>query len=202
MSDGDDRRVRFYLGKPGTGNVTKSEVGEFIKSEMGLVRSDDGPKWSDGLTTLINLGMDAWRANQVDRANLLAPSRVEKIEERNRKLKDKVGQLRLELARTDQDSGKIDAAQRVQKIESDILRVLCSDENIGAKSPNFVSIGEVATETGHDYDTVEHYARQLQKTEFGAYVEFDRMDNNIKAQRQSAYQEHREAAGIEVSKDE
>ena len=170
------------------------EVDSFITEEMGLVRDDGGAKWTEGITELIMLGMDSWRQGQVERAHLVSPERVESLEERNRELREKVSDLQAKVDKLDRDDGKIDAAVRVQRIEASILKVLCN--NIGAKSPNYMSIEEVSDKTGHDYDTIVHYAVMLARAEFGGYVQFDRMEDNIKVQREDAYEKYCEAAGI------
>ncbi len=173
------------------------EVDSFITEEMGLVRDDGGAKWTEGVTELIMLGMDSWRQEQgqVERAHLVSPESVESLEERNRELRGKISDLQAKVDKLDRDDRKIEAAVRVQRIEASILKVLCN--NIGAKSPNYMSIEEVSDKTGHDYDTVVHYAVMLARVEFGGYFQFDRMEDNIKVQREDAYEKYCEAAGID-----
>ncbi|RKS82127.1 hypothetical protein BDK61_1424 [Haloarcula quadrata] len=192
-----DRKIRLYFGDGSGVKPTKEEVGGFIKNQMGLVRSGEKPEWSSGVCQLISMGMDAWQDGKIERAHLISPERVEKLEERNRELKNEVQNLRSELARSDQDGGKVDAAKRVQTIEASILKVLCSDKHLGAKSPNYVQIETISQTTGHDYDTVMHYVRSLSKIEFGGHVEIDRMENNAKAARETAFEEYCDAARID-----
>ena len=190
-----DQRITYYFGGPGDSKPTMEEVGSFITGEMGLVRDDGGAKWTDGVTELIMLGMDAWRQGQVERAHLVSPERVESLEKRNQELRETVSNQRTEISKTDRDDGKIDAALRVQQIEASILKVLSN--NIGAKSPNYVSIEKVADQTKHDFDTVVHYSTMLARVEFGGYVQFDRMEDNIKVTREDAYDKYCEAAAID-----
>jgi hypothetical protein len=190
-----DQRITYYFGTRGSSKPTMEEVDSFITEEMGLVRDDGGAKWTEGVTELIMLGMDSWRQGQVERAHLVSPERVESLEERNRELREKVSDLQAKVDKLDRDDGKIEAAVQVQRIEASILKVLCN--NIGAKSPNYMSIEEVSDKTGHDYDTVVHYAVMLSRVEFGGYVQFDRMEDNIKVQREDAYEKYCESAGID-----
>jgi len=198
-----DRMVRLYFGRPGEMKPSKEEVGEFIKTKMGLVRTGGEPRWSEGLCELIALGMDAWYQGQVERANLVSPERVEKLEERTQEQREKIADLQQQLAREQRDVGRMDAVDAVHQTEASILKVLCRDEHIGAKSPNYVSIPRVSEVTGLDYDTITHYAEMLSKPAFGEHVEMDRFGENIKATSQEAYDEYCEAAGIDgVSLDE
>jgi len=192
-----DRMVRLYFGRPGEMKPTKQEVGEFITDKMGLVRDGDKPRWSEGICELIALGMDAWYRGQVERANLVSPERVEKLEERTQEQREKIKELKQQLAREQRDDGRMDAVEQVHHTEAAILRVLCRDENIGAKSPNYVSIPQVSDATGFDYDTITHYGQMLSKPAFGEHVEIDRFGEKIKATSEDAYEMYCKAIGID-----
>lgn len=152
---------------------------------------------------LVALGMDAWYQGQVERAHLVSPERVENLEEQTREQREKIADLKQQLSREQHDDGRIDAVEQVHNTEATILKVLCRDVHIGAKSPNYVSIPRVSETTGLDYDTVTHYAEMLSRPAFGEHVEMDRFGEKIKATSENAYEEYCEAAGIDgVSLDE
>ena len=113
----------------------------------------------------------------------------------NREFCEKVSDLQAKVDKLDRDDGKIDAAVRVQRIEASILKILCN--NIGTNSPNYMSIEKISDKTGHDYDTIVQHAVMLSRVEFGGYVQFDRMEDSIKFQREDACEKYCEAADID-----
>ncbi len=113
----------------------------------------------------------------------------------NREFCEKVSDLQAKVDKLDRDDRKIDAAVRVQRIEASILKVLCN--NIGVNSPNYMSIEKISDKTGHDYDTIVQHAVMLSRVEFGGYVQFDRMEDSIKFQREDACEKYCEAADID-----
>ena len=60
-----------------------------------------------------------------------------------------------------------------------------------------MSIEKISDKTGHDYDTVVQHAVMPSRIEFGGYVQFDRMEDSIKFQREDACEKYCEAADID-----
>lgn len=173
----EDRRVGIYFGPSSHTVLTKAEVGEFITDEMGLVRSDGGPKWTEGLVELIERGMQSWPEIEEDSLD---------IEQELVEIKDRLEEYQAETQELDtgqeQDhvDDMIDLAKRVYRTEARILEVLSRDENIGVKSPNYVNWTTVASETGLDLAIVMYYGLMMHSHEGPAFIELDRKQDNAK----------------------
>jgi hypothetical protein len=87
--DYDDRRVEVYFGPSRKVDVTKEELAEFIIEEMALERSDGGPKWTEGVAELVELGMEAFQDQYRDE-----PEYAEEILKLNRKLDEYQSEVR------------------------------------------------------------------------------------------------------------
>jgi hypothetical protein len=169
---------------------------QFITEEMGLVRSDGGAKWTEGITELIVLGMNSWREGQYSRSRMIEPERVEKLEEKNERLREKVESLQSTAVENDQGT-EIDAVRRVQEIEASILKVLCV-EGMGSESPNCMPVTDVCGHLDFDMKTVVEYAEKLSRTEYGGYVRHHSRKQHIKATSSDAFEDYCEGARIDT----
>lgn len=185
----ESRRVGIYFGPSSYTRLTKEEVAEFIKHEMGLIRSDGGPKWTEGLTSLIESGMNEWdRAPEVDESEL--KESINEIEERIKDYHEDVRQLSQE-QESEESIDYIQAAERVHCLEERILEVLCREENIGAKSSNYVRIHNLAREIDVDYPIVYKFVENLAEDSCCNLVEMDLQREQVKAAKADAIEIHR-----------
>lgn len=192
----EQRRVGIYFGPTANTVLTKDEVAEFIKNEMGLVRSDGGPKWTEGLTTLIEVGMSEWE----DYSVIDGPGLQERINDLEETVEDyhrEVKESRPE-QETDNSVGLVEAAERVHRTEARILEVLCRDRNIGAKSPNYVEIHSLAEDVGLEYPVVYHFVENLVQPPCAKFVTFDLHGEKVKATSEDAFERYCEARRLDA----
>lgn len=132
--DHTDRRVEIYFGPESSTSLSKQDVADFLINDMGLVREDGAPKWTDGLTTLIKIGMNDWKDESVGSQHLDG-QRFDEIIESIEECKNEIQNLN-EDENNNQHLDAIQASKQVQRIKAKILEVLCREEKIGVKSPN------------------------------------------------------------------
>lgn len=189
----DDRRVEIYFGPSNTTTISKAEVAEFITDEMGLVRSNGGPKWSDGITTLVELGVDSWenrkQETQVNRGNNV-PDVIAAIAE----LKEFID-TKLEEVRNGDSYDPKEAELRNIESKASILAALSREPHQGVKSPNYADISEIANDTGLDYETVSFFCRLLSKSS-RKFVKFDDHGGKIKSPMMTAFCNSVEFTGL------
>lgn len=59
--------IRLYFGRLDDPRPVKDEVAAFITEDMGLVRGEGKPRWSERIGELIDFGMKAWYcSNKID----------------------------------------------------------------------------------------------------------------------------------------
>lgn len=181
----EDRRVGIYFGPSSHTTLTKAYVGDFIKNEMGLVRSDGGPKWTEGLTSLIERGMNSWSegshgGGEVNRE-------IKRITKQLEEYQAEVKELSTKMEKDTPIENLVDMARRIHRTEARILEVLARDENIGVKSPNYVSWETVCKETGLDRYVVVYYGKVLNDSISNGLVEIDRMEHRVKLTDEGAF---------------
>lgn len=194
--DDADRQVVIYFGPSPHTMLLKDTVAKFLMEEMGLVRSDGGPKWTDGLTTLIEMGMDAWeerqKGNQTD-FNV----RFDELERQIEKIHEEIKSVSVATDERPWEDDLVKIAKRVYRTEARILKVLNREENMGAKSPNFVNVTRVSETTGLDRKTVGYYANILLKLYEGIYIEFDYTGKKIRAAEEDAFDTYCRFRGLD-----
>jgi len=173
-----DRMVRLYFGKPGENRPTKAEVRDFIVADMGLVRGDEKPQWSEGICELIQYGMDSWDTKLSDTWE--HEEQIDQLEAKVRAAQNRVDDLEAELEMEKLSDTDTDVVAEVHRTEARILEILCRDDNIGAKSPNFVPIDEIAAEIDVSRQAVSNIVEAMEKPELGGHVEVDRHGGRVK----------------------
>lgn len=192
--DHEERRVGIYFGPSPYTLLTKEEVGEFIKNQMGLIRSDGGPKWTEGLTQLIELGMEVWRDGPEDISDI--EKKVEQVNTKIDDYRDEILELSSQVEQKQSIDDLVDKAKQVHRTEARILEVLCRDENLGVKSPNYVSWSTVREKTNLEYHEVSYFARILANSQFSGFVEIDRTGNEIKAVDEKVFHTYCDERGL------
>lgn len=186
-----NRWVEIYFGPSTYTSRSKEEVADFIVEKMGLRLSGGGPKWTKGLTTLIEIGMEEWEDHSVsDKVGLEENSNdlLETIEDFHQEVKEFSSEQE-----TDNSKDLAEAAKRVHRIEAQILEVLCRDQYLGAMSPNYVEIHELAEEVGVAYPVIYDFAVNLSRFPGGELVQFDLQGEKVKAVSEDAFEELCEA---------
>lgn len=191
--------MEVYFDTSRHAGVSKEEVAEFIVGQMGLERSNGGPKWTEGITTLIKLGMESWRSDPVNNRSELKES-IYKLERKIDKYHKEVKDSDSEQAKTESADELVHAADLVHRTEARILEVLCRDENIGAKSPDYVDIQSLVEETGLKYPTVYQYVDNLRKLPSGELIQFDVSYEQVKVTSEDGFTEYCQARGIDLEK--
>jgi len=181
--DYDDRRVEVYFGPSRKVDVTKEELAEFIIKEMALERSDGGPKWTEGVAELVELGMEAFEEQYGD-----DPKYAEEITKLNRKLDEYQSEVR-EIAATQQEpvDTRIQAAKIAHRSQARILKVLSEAISADDSFIPFVDLYEIAEESGLEYSVVSHHTRLLEHPELGGYVRRDDLGEKAKVTSEDAY---------------
>lgn len=183
--DHDERRVEVYFGPSPHTTLSKSEVGDFIVNNMGLKSPDGNPRWTEGITELVLLGMESFEEGLNDDSELW--SRIEQLERELNQYQSEMERLR---AASEADSGPdevIEAAELVYRTEARILEVLCRDDHIGAKSPNYVDVMVVYKETGISPEAIGHLTEMMAMPEFGEFVGIHRYGGSIKAKSEGSF---------------
>ena len=120
----------------------------------------------------------------------------QKIDRYHKEVKD----LNSEQAETDPADDLIPAAELVHRTEARILEVLCRDENIGAKSPNYVGTQSLVEETGLKYPILYQYVENLRKYPSGELIQFDVSYEQVKVTNEDAFTEYCQARGMDLEK--
>jgi DNA-binding MarR family transcriptional regulator len=162
--DYDDRRVEVYFGPSRKVEITKEELAEFIIDEMGLERSDGGPKWTEGVAELVGLGMDAFEEQWGDE-----PEYGEEINKLNKKLDEYQSEVR-EIATTQQKpfDTLIQASKLTRRTQARILKILSERVRKDDGMMLWVDQSELAQEADIAYSAVSHHTRLLDQ---GGFVE-------------------------------
>lgn len=191
--DYDDRRVEVYFGPSRKVDVTKEELAEFIIEEMALERSDGGPKWTEGVAELVELGMEAFQEQYRDE-----PEYAEEIAKLNRKLDEYQSEVR-EIAATQQEpvDTRIQASKLAHESQARMLKVLAEAVSVDDSFIPFVDLYEVAEATDLDYSVVSYHARLLEQPDLGAYVRRDSLGEKVKITRGDAFEDFCESRGID-----
>lgn len=140
-----ERTLTVYTGKDLDERPSKDAIGEFIVDTMGLEKADGSPRWSAGVLELVSCGMDRWDGP----GDSIDPALVAKVQEQERtieELRSKNESLKTRLRDIELTHG--DPADMQMRTEARILQVLCSDDNLGVDSPNWVPIADVEAELG------------------------------------------------------
>lgn len=155
--DYNDRRVEVYFGPSRKVSLSKEKLAEFIIGEMGLERSDGGPKWTEGVAELVELGMEAFEEQYRDE-----PEYAEEIAKLNQKLDEYQREVR-QIATTQQEpvDTLIHASKLTGRAQARILKILSKKMKEDGRMPLFVDLEEVAEEADMDYSAVSHHARLL-----------------------------------------
>lgn len=186
--DHEKRRVGIYFGPSSYTTLTKEEVAEFIKNNMGLIRSDGGPKWTEGLVGLIELGMEAW--DEGFKSNSEIREELREISNKLDTYQSDVNELTTRLNQHQPSEDLVDMAKEVHQTEARVLEVLSRDGHIGARSPNYVTWETISNETGLDHYIVVYYARALAETNYGEFVQIDRLEKKVKLSNEDAFENY------------
>lgn len=191
-----DRTTQIYFGKEEDDRITKERVGEFIRNEMGLERSDGSPHWTEGILELVECGMNNYeREVQPTDPEIIeqledAEERLEELERENERLKDHLD--------TQKSRSQVEyPAQEVHLTECRILEVLCRDEHLGHRgSPNFVDVLTIAEETGLEYETVVYNLNQI-STPPVELIEERGNEEEVKALGADRFEQYCDATGMD-----
>lgn len=180
--DYDDRRVEVYFGPSRKVDVTKEELAEFIIEEMALERSDGGPKWTEGVAELVELGMEAFEEQYGD-----DPEYTEEIAKLNQKLDEYQSEVReIAISQEEPVDTLIQASKLTRRAQARILRVLSENAREDDGMSLFVDLVEVAKEVDMEYSAVSHHARLL---DLGGFVQRDTYGQKAKLNRENAFEE-------------
>lgn len=191
-----DRTTQIYFGKEDDDRLTKEQVGEFIRNEMGLERADDSPQWTEGILELVECGMDNYdREVQPTDPEILeqleeAEQRLEELERENEMLKQQLqGQQTTKQVK--------DPAHQVHLSECRILEVLCRDEYLGHRGdPNFVDVIPIVEETGKDPSAVTATLNRMSALHVDL-IESRGNADEVKPLSANIFEKHCEATGID-----
>ncbi len=191
-----DRTTQIYFGKEDDDRLTKEQVGEFIRNEMGLERADDSPQWTEGILELVECGMDNYeREVQPTDPEVLkqledAEQRLEELERENEMLKQQL--------ETQQSTKQVkDPVHQVHLSECRILEVLCRDEHLGHRGdPNFVDVITIVEETGMDPSAVTYTLNQMSAPHVDL-VESRGNEDEVKPLGADLFERHCEETGID-----
>lgn len=188
--DYDDRRVEVYFGPSRKVRTTKEELAEFIIEEMGLERSDGGPKWTEGVAELVDLGMEAFTEKYQD-----DPEFGEEIVKLNRKLDEYQSEVR-EMATTRQRpfDTLIQASKLTRRTQARILKVLSDRVWEDDGMMTLVDLSEIAEEADIEYSAVSHHARLLDQ---GGFVERGEYFDKVKLSHRNAFEKFCESRMID-----
>jgi hypothetical protein len=180
--DYDDRRVEVYFGPSRKVDVTKEELAEFIIEEMALERSDGGPKWTEGVAELVELGMEAFEEQYGD-----DPEYTEEIAKLNQKLDEYQSEVReIAISQEEPVDTLIQASKLTRRAQARILKVLSKNAREDDGMSLFVDLVEVAKEVDMEYSAVSHHARLL---DLGGFVQRDTYGQKAKLNRENAFEE-------------
>jgi hypothetical protein len=184
--DYDNRRVEVYFGPSRKVQTTKEELADFIIEEMGLERSDGGPKWTEGVAELVDLGMEAFKEQYSD-----DPEYAEEVAKLNRKLDEYQSEVR-EIATTQQKPADtlIHASKLTRRAQARILKVLSEQMRKDDGRTMFVDLIDVAQEADMDYSAVSHHARLL---DIGGFVQRDTYGEKAKLSQRNAFENYCES---------
>ncbi|GAA0677712.1 hypothetical protein [Natronoarchaeum mannanilyticum] len=179
--DYDDRRVEVYFGPSHKVDVTKEELAEFIIEEMALERSDGGPKWTEGVAELVELGMEAFEEQYGD-----DPEYAEEIAKLNQKLDEYQSEIReISISQEEPVDTLIQASKLTRRAQARILKVLSENAREDDGMSLFVDLAEVAREADMEYSAVSHYTRLL---DLGGFVDRDTYGQKAKLNHRNAFE--------------
>lgn len=189
--DHGNRRVEVYFGPSRKVQITKEELAEFIIEEMGLERSDGGPKWTEGVVELVDLGMEAFEEQYSD-----DPKYAEEVAKLNRKLDEYQSEVR-EIAATQQKpvDTLIHASKLTRRAQARILKVLSEQMRKDDARTMFVDLVDVAKEADMDYSAVSHHSRLL---DIGGFVQRDTYGQKAKLSHRNSLEEFCESRLIDM----
>ena len=184
--DYDDRRVEVYFGPSRKVQTTKEELADFIIEEMGLERSDGGPKWTEGVAELVDLGMKGFEEQYSDN-----PEYAEEVARLNRKMDEYQSEVR-EIAATKQKpvDTLIHASKLTRRAQARILKVLSEQMREDGGMTMFVDLGDVAKEADMDYSAVSHHCRLL---DIGGFVQRDTYGEKAKLSQRNSFENYCES---------
>ena len=192
-----DRTVQIYFGTEEDNRLTKAEVGEFIRTTMGLERADDAPHWSAGILELAECGMDYYeQAIQPTDPELVRELEDAKTELQELQKENQILKQQIELQESSGGRQVRDPAKQTHETECRILEVLCRDEHIGHDDPNYVDTLAIARETGLDAETVHYHLHVLAQPHLGL-VQEDRNEDRVKATHSGVFEEHCKACSFD-----
>lgn len=191
-----DRTTQIYFGTKEDDRLTKEQVGEFIRNEMGLERADDSPQWTEGILELVEVGIDNYeREVQPTDPEILeqleeAEQRLEELERENEMLKQQL--------ETQQPTKQVDnPVHQVHLSECRILEVLCRDEYLGHRGdPNFVDVITIVEETGKDPSAVTATLNRMSAPHVDL-IESRGNADEVKPRSANIFEKHCEATGID-----
>lgn len=188
--DYDDRRVEVYFGPSRKVDVTKEELAEFIIEEMALERSDGGPKWTEGVAELVELGMDAFEGQYGD-----DPEYAEEVAKLNSKLDEYQSEVR-EIVTTQQEpvDTLIHASELTRRAQARILKVLSERVREDGGKTLFVDLAEVAKEADMELSAVSHHARLL---DLKGLVQRDTYGEKMKLSHRNTFEKYCELGMID-----
>lgn len=184
--DYDNRRVEVYFGPSRKVQTTKEELADFIIEEMGLERSDGGPKWTEGVAELVDLGMEAFEEKYSD-----DPEYGEEVAKLNRKLDEYQSEVR-EIATTQQKlvDTLIHASKLTRRAQARILKVLSEQMRKDDGMIMFVDLIDVAKKADMDYSAVSHHARLL---DISGFVQRDTYGEKAKLSQRNSFENYCES---------
>lgn len=191
--DYKDRRVEVYFGPSRKVSLSKEELADFIIETMGLIRSDGGPKWTEGVVELTQLGMEAYEKKYENN-----PEYAEEVARLNQKLDEYQREVR-ELASTQQKpvDTRIQAAKLTYRTQARILKVLSDAGRPDDDILPFMDISKVAKEVDLHYSVVSYNARLLEKSEIGGFVRRDKLGEKVKATSKHSFTQFCKSRGVD-----
>lgn len=179
--DYDDRRVEVYFGPSRKVDVTKEELADFIIEKMGLERSDEGPKWTEGVSELVKLGMKAFEEKYQD-----DPEFGEEVAKLNRKLDEYQSDIReMSTKRQKPFDSLIQASKLTRRTQARILEVLSDRAWEDDGNMMLVDLSEVSKEADLEYSAVSHHARLL---DYQGFVERGEYYDKVKLSYRNAFE--------------
>lgn len=191
-----DRTTQIYFGKEEDDRLTKEQVGEFIRNEMGLERADKSPQWTEGILELVECGMDNYE-REVQPTDPEVLEQLEEAEQRLEELERENEMLKQQLESQQAQRHVEDPAHQTHLTECRILEVLCRDEYLGHRGdPNFVDVLTVVEETGMEAGEVTYTLNQMSSPHVNL-IESRGDADEIKPHRADTFEQHCEEVGID-----
>lgn len=193
-----NERVTLYFGKPGKGLPRKTEVEQFIRTEMCLVQgTDKTPRWSEGILELIDYGMDAY----LDEIEAPRQDTFERLKDEISELQEEKQRLQTKLEMPLERDTQREPEEQVQLMEARILEILsrrnADDGEVDHEQTPYQELREASYATGYDFYAVLQTCRLLALKEYGGYIDNNEIISNSNVSFESDFERYCEEHDIQ-----